>query len=338
LFYVGGVATMIKTEFLCKSYNNTDVLTDICLNINKGEIFGIVGQSGAGKSTLLRCINGLETFDKGKMLVNGTDLALLSEQELRLFRRKIGMIFQNFALLNRKTVLDNVRLPMECWNFNKTEMKKKAEELLEMVGLTDKIHSLPHELSGGQKQRVAIARALTLEPDILLCDEATSALDPSTTKSILELLTNINRELGITIVVVTHEMAVIKSICDRMAIITDGRIVAKGAVQEIFMEEPPALLELIGRQEIKLAPGKSVIKLSVKDSDIDNSFIYNLAVKQKIDFSIVSANIEQYSNKSFGHLYLSVMDEYADEIISYCKDNGMTCSMVNANDYSGREC
>lgn len=315
---------MINVRNLYKSYKNINVLADISLHIRRGEMFGIVGQSGAGKSTLLRCINGLETFDKGAMIVNDTDISRLSEEELRFFRRKIGMIFQNFALLNRKTVLGNVMLPMECWKYPHKEMQRKAEDLLELVGLADKMNSLPHELSGGQKQRVAIARALTLEPDILLCDEATSALDPAITKSILDLLAGVNRQMGITIVIVAHDMSVIKAACDRMAIITGNRIAVAGSVADIFLEEPAALLELIGKKEIIAPPGRSIIKLSVRDSD-DPAFLCSFAANLKIDFSIVSANIEQLHHKSFGHLYLSVANENIERAMAYCASNGISC-------------
>lgn len=318
---------MIIVQNLCKAYSGVNVLTDINLHVRKGEIFGIVGQSGAGKSTLLRCINGLETFDSGKMIVNDTDISLLSEKEIRLFRQKIGMIFQSFALLNRKTVLENVMLPMECWKYSRAKMQKRAEDLLELVGLSGKLQSLPHELSGGQKQRVAIARALTLKPDILLCDEATSALDPAITKSILELLAAVNRQMGITIVIVTHDMSVIKTACDRMAIITGNRIAVEGAVADVFLEEPPDLIELVGRQEIVAPPGRSILKLSIRDSEINQSFLYRFASSLQVDFSIVSANIEQLNQKSFGHLYLSVADENIAQTMAYCEKSGMECSL-----------
>jgi D-methionine transport system ATP-binding protein len=327
---------VIQVQNLYKSYNNSKVLTDINLQVHQGEIFGIVGQSGAGKSTLLRCINGLETFDKGKMIVNNTDISMLSENELRLFRRKIGMIFQNFALLNRKTVLENVMLPMECWQYPQTAMKKKAEELLDMVGLAGKMKSLPNELSGGQKQRVAIARALTLEPDILLCDEATSALDPAITKSILELLADVNRELGITIVIVTHDMSVVKTVCDRMAIITGNKIAVQGSVASIFLDEPPALIELVGRREIIAPPGRTIIKLAISDAGI-NQFLYSFALDLKIDFSIAAANIEQFHNNSYGHLYLSIANENIERTTAYCASQRMDCVIFEPGVCSGVE-
>ena len=227
------------------------ILKDVSLEIRKGEIFGIIGQSGVGKSTLLRCINGLESYNRGKLIVNGSEVCALSHDGLRHFRKDIGMIFQNFALLNRKTVFENVVLPMRCWGYPKTKMEKTAKDLLNLVGLENKTHAYPNALSGGQKQRVAIARALTLEPKILLCDEATSSLDPGMTKSILDLLKNINKKLGLTIVVVTHEMDVIKLICDKMAIISKGRIEVCGSVESVFLKQPAALLDLIGNKGIE---------------------------------------------------------------------------------------
>lgn len=218
---------MIEILNLQKFYGDTKVLRDINVEIDKGDIYGLLGVSGAGKSTLLRCINGLESYEAGSLKVNDVEVKNLNEKELRAFRKNIGMIFQQFSLLERKTVYENVALPMECWGYKKQDIDKKVKELLELVELGDKIKSKPKELSGGQKQRVAIARALTLDPQILLCDEATSALDPSITNSILELLKKINRELGITIVVVTHQMNVVKQVCNKMAILSKGNLEAK---------------------------------------------------------------------------------------------------------------
>ncbi len=317
---------MIKVQNLCKSYKNGRVLSDINLHVQRGEIFGIVGQSGAGKSTLLRCINGLETFESGKAIVNDTDISQLNETAMRGFRRKIGMIFQNFALLNRKTVVDNVMLPMECWHYPPVAMRKKAEELLALVGLTDKLNSLPHELSGGQKQRVAIARALTLEPDILLCDEATSALDPAITQSILELLRDVNRQMGITILMVTHDMAVIKTICKRMAIITGNRIATTGRVSDVFLAEPAELRELVGHKEIYAPAGRSLLRVALRESVGGPAALYELFAFLKGDFSIVSADIEQFEAESYGLLYLHVAAEQLEQTVLCCKQHGIECS------------
>ena len=319
---------MIQIKNLYKTYGRITVLENINLNVRRSEIFGIVGPSGAGKSTLLRCINGLESFDTGQIIVNNTDISVLSEKELLLFRQKIGMIFQNFALLNRRTVIDNVMLPMECWNYPKEARRKKAQELLELVGLADKTMALPHELSGGQKQRVAIARALTLEPDILLCDEATSALDPAITKSILELLADINRQLGITIVIVTHDMSVIKAVCNRMAIVSGKQIAAMGEVADIFLAEPPSLLELIGKKEMIAPPGQSILKLSLRDAGLDQAFLNGFVSELKLDFTIIAADVEQFCGKSCGHLYLNLSTENIEKARSYCLSKGMGCTVL----------
>ena len=206
---------MIKIDKLNKYYGSNKVLNDISIDIKKGEIFAIVGHSGAGKSTLLRCINGLEDYSDGSLKVHNQEIKTLGKEKLREFRKSIGMIFQHFSLIQRKTVYENVALPMEVWGYSKDEINKKVKDLLALVGLTQKIDSYPSQLSGGQKQRVAIARALTLDPDILLSDEATSALDPNTTTSILNLLKKINEKLNITIVLVTHEMEVVKQIAQK---------------------------------------------------------------------------------------------------------------------------
>ena len=317
---------MIKVQNLCKSYKSGRVLSDINLHVQRGEIFGIVGQSGAGKSTLLRCINGLESFESGKVIVNDIDIARLDERAMRQFRRKIGMIFQNFALLNRKTVLDNVMLPMECWHYPQAEKRRKAEELLALVGLADKLGSLPHELSGGQKQRVAIARALTLDPDILLCDEATSALDPAITQSILELLRDVNRQLGITILMVTHDMAVIKTICKRMAIITGNRIATTGRVSDVFLAEPAELRELVGRKEIHAPAGRSLLRVAMREKVGGPAALYELFAFLQGDFSIVSADIEQFEDESYGLLYLHVAAEQLEQTMRCCNQHGIECS------------
>lgn len=296
---------MIEIKSLTKKYDDLTVLEDISMEIPQGCIFGIVGQSGAGKSTLLRCLNGLESYDSGSIQIDDTRLDGLSDKELLKFRRGIGMIFQNFALLARRTVLDNVKLPMEFWKYDKTEMESRAVELLELVGLKDKLYAMPDELSGGQKQRVAIARALTLKPKVLLCDEATSALDPAITQSILELLSDINRELGITIVMVTHEMSVIKTVCDRVAIIEDGHIVSQGLVEDVFLNDDSALQKLIGEKPITARPGEELIKVQIRGQE--SSLIYQLAVECDVPFGLRCANVAPFHNECYmGHIYLSV--------------------------------
>lgn len=228
----------IEIRHLTKKYevnrHTVVALDDINLTIQSGEIFGIIGMSGAGKSTLVRSINFLEEPTQGQVLIDGVDLSGLSGKELRKKRREIGMIFQGFYLLEQKNVLDNIGLPMEISGFKKKEIKERARELLKTVHLESKEKSYPSQLSGGQKQRVAIARALATNPKILLCDEATSALDPQTTKAILQLLREINEQLHITIVIITHQMSVITQICDRVAIVDNGKLVEEGTVEEVF--------------------------------------------------------------------------------------------------------
>lgn len=219
---------MIKIHHLDKSFDNLKVLKNISLNIGKGMIYGLIGRSGAGKSTLLRCINGLEPYDSGSLIVDGIDVKSLSETEARIFKKSIGMIFQQFSLLERFSVYDNIALPLRCWKYGKVHIDKKVKELIDIVEIPEKILAKPRELSGGQKQRVAIARALAMDPKVLLCDEATSALDPKTAKSIIKLLNKINKEIGITIILVTHEMSVLRSCCEEIAIIEQGKIAVRG--------------------------------------------------------------------------------------------------------------
>ena len=237
---------MIQFDCVSKSFTNLTVLDDFNLTINDNEIFGIVGPSGVGKSTILNCLIGLEKPQSGSIIVDGVHVESLDEKQLREFRKNAGMIFQSFSLLGRKDVFHNISLPMECWGYPKNEIKDRVEELLEVTGMTEKAHSRPAELSGGQKQRVAIARALTMHPKYLLCDEATSALDPRSTASVLELLSSLQQQFDITIIVVTHEMSVVQSLCQRMAIIDKGKASLVGDVQEIFSDRPDQLKELLG--------------------------------------------------------------------------------------------
>ena len=229
---------IIQIEHVSKTFQTKDgtidALKDVSLNIEAGDIYGIIGMSGAGKSTLVRCINHIEVPTSGTVVVQDKELGGLSDKELRKQREHIGMIFQHFNLLMQKSVLDNVCFPLFIQGKSKAEARKKAYELLEIVGLRDRAKAYPSQLSGGQKQRVAIARALASDPQILLCDEATSALDPQTTSSILELLKDINQRFGITIVVITHQMAVVREICNRVAIMKDGQVVENGSTVEIF--------------------------------------------------------------------------------------------------------
>ena len=230
---------MIQIEHLNKTYVSRQgethiALTDINLTIEDGSVFGIIGQSGAGKSTLVRCLNLLERPTSGSIIINGRDITSLSEKELREFRSSVSMVFQNFSLLQQRTVLRNVMFPLELRHADKKEAEKRARELLELVGLADKCDKYPSQLSGGQQQRVAIARALVNNPSIMLCDEATSALDSMTTHSILKLLKDINEKMGVTIVLITHSLAVVELICDNVVVIDEGKIVEEGKTEDIF--------------------------------------------------------------------------------------------------------
>ena len=226
---------MIEVRGLGKKFGELKVLNDVSLKVEPGDVFGIVGHSGAGKSTLLRCLNGLEAYSEGSVRVMGQEVCELDPKGLKELRKEMGMIFQNFNLMNRKNVYENIMFPLEVWGVPKKEAEERVRELLELVGLTEKKNEKIRNLSGGQKQRIGIARALALKPKILLCDEATSALDPKTTISILELLMDINVKLGVTIIVVTHQMEVVKMVCNKVVILDGGRVVASGDADNLFL-------------------------------------------------------------------------------------------------------
>ncbi|HDK7156869.1 TPA: methionine ABC transporter ATP-binding protein [Clostridium botulinum] len=312
---------MIEISNLQKFYGDTKVLRDINVEIDKGDIYGLLGVSGAGKSTLLRCINGLESYEAGSLKVNDVEVKNLNEKELRAFRKNIGMIFQQFSLLERKTVYENVALPMECWGYKKQDINKKVKELLELVELGDKINSKPRELSGGQKQRVAIARALTLDPQILLCDEATSALDPSITNSILELLKKINKELGITIVVVTHQMDVVKQVCNKMAILSKGNLEAKGKVEDIFLDKPKVLEELLGKLKDNVIPKKGInIEIIERENIQKGSLLSSLAIDTKVKYSLIWGGTDKYRDKILGSFIINIKNDDKSKIINYLNE------------------
>ncbi|HGG0415716.1 TPA: methionine ABC transporter ATP-binding protein [Clostridium sporogenes] len=312
---------MIEISNLQKFYGDTKVLRDINVEIDKGDIYGLLGVSGAGKSTLLRCINGLESYEAGSLKVNDVEVKNLNEKELRAFRKNIGMIFQQFSLLERKTVYENVALPMECWGYKKQDINKKVKELLELVELGDKINSKPRELSGGQKQRVAIARALTLDPQILLCDEATSALDPSITNSILELLKKINKELGITIVVVTHQMNVVKQVCNKMAILSKGNLEAKGKVEDIFLDKPKVLEELLGKLKDNVIPKKGInIEIIERENIQKGSLLSSLAIYTKVKYSLIWGGTDKYRDKILGSFIINIKNDDKSKIINYLNE------------------
>ncbi len=307
---------MIKISNLNKYYGNTQILSDVNIHMQKGEIFGIIGHSGAGKSTLLRCINRLETYEDGSILVEDKEVKDLSENELRFLRKDLGMIFQHFSLLERKTVFENVALPLECFKYPKEEINKRVDELLKLVGIDDKKNQKPRNLSGGQKQRVAIARALALNPKVLLCDEATSALDPNTTKSILNLLQDINKKLNITIIMVTHQMEVIKQICSRVAIMEGGKVLEIGDTEELFLQNSKNLQKLVGEEDIVLPKGTNIRIIFPKEISND-SIITSMARNLDIDFSIICGKLEKYREDILGSLIINVSSEHKEKIKKY---------------------
>lgn len=307
---------MIIISNLNKYYENIKVLSDVNIHIEKGEIFGIIGHSGAGKSTLLRCINRLEDYEDGSILVEEKEVKDLSENELRFLRKDLGMIFQHFSLLERKTVFENVALPLECFKYSKEEKNKRVNELLELVGIADKKNQKPRNLSGGQKQRVAIARALALNPKVLLCDEATSALDPNTTKSILSLLQDINKKLNITIIMVTHQMEVIKQICSRVAIMEGGKVLEIGNTEELFLQNSKNLQKLVGEDEIVLPKGSNIRIIFPKEIS-NESIITSMARNLDIDFSIVCGRLEKYREDILGSLIINVSSKHKEKVKKY---------------------
>ena len=321
---------MISITNVDKFFSNEHILKSVNLEIKQGEIFGLIGHSGAGKSTLLRCINGLESYDSGSVMVMGKEVNTLKNRELREFRKDLGMIFQHFSLLERKNVYDNIALPLQVWGYDKKQIKEIVEKLLKIVHLEDKIFSRPKELSGGQKQRVAIARALALEPKILLCDEATSALDPNTTKSILTLLREINENLGITIVIVTHQMEVVREICSRMAILDAGAIAAQGEVNELFLKQPKALRKLISEEEILPSEGTNIRIYFPKEMS-EQSIITSMARNLNIDFSIVWGKLEKFRDDVLGSLVINIEDSKYKSVSDYLNKRKV-CWEVIKND------
>ena len=297
---------MIKLNNLHKKFNGLNVLDKINLTIEKGDIFGLIGRSGAGKSTLLRCMNGLEKYENGSLTIYGEEINSLNGLELRLIRKKIGMIFQEFSLTERDTVYQNIALPMKCWKINKDVIDKKIDELLYIVGLSEKKYNKARELSGGQKQRVAIARALALEPEVLLCDEATSALDPNTTHSVLKLLKDINKNLGVTIVIVTHQMNVIREICKKVAILKNGTIADVGLVEDVFMNQSKALVELLGEESNIKLPTKGV-NIKFLFSNRDNKELFSTILKDiEVDYDLITANVSQYVSGNMGQFIINI--------------------------------
>ena len=313
---------MIKIENLTKFYGGTQILYDVNLEVAKGEIFAIVGHSGAGKSTLLRCINGLESYQGGSLKVFDQEIKNLDEMQQRHLRRDVGMIFQHFALMARKNVFENVATPLKFWGYKSDETEKRVRELLNLVGLESKVKSYPSELSGGQKQRVAIARALALNPKILLSDEATSALDPNTTNQILELLEKINKELDISVVIVTHEMEVVKSIAKRAILLEGGKIIGSGSIEELFLRPDEKMKEILGEVEILPSTGTN-IRLFFPKEVAQNSVITHMARSLNIDFNIVWGKLEKLNDNVLGSLVINIDEKDKENVLNYIKQSGV---------------
>ena len=333
---------MIELSGLTKSFADHIALRNIDLFIQEGEIFGIIGKSGAGKSTLLRCINLLERPDSGEVLVDGEELTALSENDLRRARHKMAMIFQQFNLLNSKTVYDNIALPMRIQGIDETTINNKINELLPLVELRDKIHAYPAQLSGGQKQRVAIARALSFSPKILLCDEATSALDPETTESILTLLKKINTLFGITIVLITHEMDVIKRICHRLAVMEAGNIIEITALASVFTNKDslarrmlyaqlsPRLPACINSQLSDVPNNNPLLRLFFEGTDATVPFISQASRELNLDINILLANVDRIDGVACGVLVVELDANHGmlRGFIQRCEQSNLTVEIL----------
>ena len=318
---------MISIKNLNKHYGDIKVLNNISIDIKKGEIFAIVGHSGAGKSTLMRCINGLEEYTDGSLIVNNKEIKNLRKNELREFRKNIGMIFQHFSLIQRKTVFENIALPMQLWGYKKEEISKKVKELLVLVGLEEKTDVFPNQLSGGQKQRVAIARALTLNPDILLSDEATSALDPNTTTSILNLLKQINEKLNITIVLVTHEMEVVKQIAQKALLLEHGNIIGFDDTEELFLKPDVKMKEFLGETEVVPKMGVN-IKIYFPKDNVFQSLITKMARDLDMDFDIVWGKLEEINTHIVGNIVINIKKEQQEKVIHYIKKQNIVWEIL----------
>lgn len=331
--------TIIEIKNVTKTFSgkdqNVEALKGINLEIHKGEIYGIIGMSGAGKSTLVRCLNFLERPTTGTVVVEGKDLATLKDKELRQTRTQIAMIFQHFNLLMQRTVIDNICFPLEIVGVDKKKAKERARELLQIVDLSEKENAYPAQLSGGQKQRVAIARALATNPKILLCDEATSALDPTTTKSILALLKEINQKYGITIVVITHEMAVIQEICTKVAVLDHGRIAEIGSVEELFRApKTEAAKKLIFNDfaYVTQMNGKRMIRVTFDGKTAFEPLIGNVILEYHTPLNILYANTRTINGNAEGEMILQLPEEekIADGMIAYFKEKNLGVEEVDS--------
>lgn len=340
---------MIELKNISKQFqqkhNVIKALDNVSLQVPQGKVFGVIGASGAGKSTLIRCVNLLERPDSGEIRVNGINLMKLSSTQLAKERRQIGMIFQHFNLLSSRTVFDNIAFPLELDKKPAEEIKNRVHDLLKLVGLEEKQHEYPANLSGGQKQRVAIARTLASKPRVLLCDEATSALDPATTKSILELLKNINQQLGITILLITHEMDVVKSICDEVAVISDGKLIEQGSVSDIFAHPKSELAKQFISSTLKInipkefqemlddpshKGTKPLLKLEFTGDSVNDPVMSEVSREFQLDNNIIFAQIEYAGNVKFGAIVVEITGatENIEKAIDYYKSKHINVEVL----------
>ena len=346
---------MIKLDHITQTYKTPEgrefkALDDVSIEIRPGEIFGIIGRSGAGKSTLVRCINLLNRPSEGTVTVDGKNLTELSEDELRESRRSIGMIFQHFNLLSSRTVYDNVALPLELVGTPKNVIREKVEPLLKLVGLTEHAHKYPSQLSGGQKQRVGIARALTNDPKVLLSDEATSALDPETTVATLALLKRINKELGLTIVMITHEMQVVKQICERVVVMNYGKIVEQGKVVDIFMspqhettkalignvmarDMPASILDRFrkARENHPNSDAVYLLRLAFSGNEVTRPVISECSRRFNLDSNILRGTVDDVQGQTLGSLTVLIEAESSVfiEAVNFLRENGVVVEEIN---------
>jgi len=334
---------LIEIKGLYKEFKAQDGMVEALKNINltieKSDIYGIIGLSGAGKSTLVRCINRLEEPTRGKVLINGKDITQLGPKELREMRRKIGMIFQHFNLLSSRTVAGNIAYPMEISGVKKSVQEKRIKELLELVELTDKANAYPSQLSGGQKQRVGIARALANEPDVLLCDEATSALDPRTTQSILKLLKEINEKFGLTIVIITHEMGVIKQICTKVAVLENGEVLESGLVTDVFAHPSHPTTKSFVQNVTHDVPEEYLnrdtvngvlLRLTFKGSKAKEPVLSRMVKRYDVDINILLGGVDRLQQNVVGNLIVEMTGEPAEreKAIGYLEENGVQWEVI----------
>jgi D-methionine transport system ATP-binding protein len=311
---------VIEIEAVGKTFRSargeTVALSDVSLRISPREVFGVIGPSGAGKSTLIRLINCLERPDTGRVVVGGDTVSALDPAALRAYRRRVGMIFQHFGLLSSRTAAGNVAYPLElAGGLTRSEIRARVKEALDRVGLADQARKFPAQLSGGQKQRVGVARALVTRPDILLCDEATSALDPESTRSLLELIAQLNRELGLTVVLITHEMDVVRRVCDRVAVLDAGKVVETGAVADVFLQpQHPVTQQLVREADPQdpaenlaaVAAGQRVVRLTYRGQTVGDPILAQVARETGVDFSILSGRVSRIKDMPYGQLTVAM--------------------------------